>query len=233
VRRIAQPFPATSWDLLADASSRGRRSAMAQNEFADRYYAAIRAFIAAIVRDDRDVDDLTQRFFETAVISGRLLAKADREKGAFRPYLKQSIRNFLVDERRRLGRIVRAEVRPDAAEAGWDTVASTESAPDEAMLRAWAQSLVGVAISKLKAACDERGQGEHFELFTRRYLSGDDAPPNWRDIGARFGLEEKIARSRADTAARRFRVILREMVAGDVGSDARVDEELRQLMALL
>lgn len=233
MRPIAQPFPATSWDLLADAASRGPRSAMAQNEFADRYYTAIRAFIGAIVRDERDVDDLTQRFFETAVLSGRLFARADREKGPFRPYLKQSIRNFLVDERRRLGRNVQAEVRPDVAEPGWDAVAAPASAPDEALLRAWAQSVVAVAVGKVKASCAERGQAEHFALFARRYLAEEDAPPSWREIGAAFGLEEKIARSRADTVARRFRLVLREIVASDVGSDAGVDDELQQMMALL
>src|SRR6185503_6003199 len=107
-------FPSTSWELLADASRRGDEWATARNELAERYYAAVRAYIAAITRNGVDPDDLTQRFFETVVLSGRLLQHADREKGRFRPYLKQSIRNFLVDEHRRQARALAADVHPDA-----------------------------------------------------------------------------------------------------------------------
>ena len=98
---ISQPFPLTSWDLLAAASGHGAQSATALNEFAERYYAAVRAFIAAVTRNPDDAEDLTQRFFETVVLSGRLLMRADPHKGRFRSYLKQAIRNFLVDEHRR------------------------------------------------------------------------------------------------------------------------------------
>lgn len=190
--------------------------------------------MAVIVRDREAVDDLTQRFFETVVLSGRLLTRADRHKGQFRPYLKQAIRNFLVDERRRAARHERAEVRPDADEAGWQAVAAeASSAPEEEMLRAWARSLIGIAMTKLRGVCDENGQGEHFELFARRYLTDADAPPSWRDLGARFGLDEKIARSRAETAARHFRILLRELIASDLGSNATVDQELRGVIALL
>jgi DNA-directed RNA polymerase specialized sigma24 family protein len=92
-------FPSTRWGLLAAARA-GGDSADALSEFSNRYYAAVRAFIAAVTREPEEADDLTQRFFETAVLTGRVLVHADRRKGHFRPYLKQTIRNFIVDERR-------------------------------------------------------------------------------------------------------------------------------------
>src|SRR5688500_15472524 len=96
-------FPSTSWELLAGAARRGDGSTTARNELAERYYAAVRAYIAALTRGASHSDDLTQRFFETVVLTGRL-ARADREKGPFRPYLKQAIRNFLIDEHRHQSR---------------------------------------------------------------------------------------------------------------------------------
>jgi len=227
-------FPPTSWDLLAEASRDGARSAAAQNEFADRYHGAIRAFIAAIVRNSADADDLTQRFFETVVLSGRLFTRADPHKGKFRPYLKQSIRNFLVDEHRRHARSVQPEVRPDALAGGWNAIVPEGSpGPDEELLREWARSLVAIAVGRLEAFCAEHEQAQHFELFARRYLRDPDHPPSWREIGRTFGLDEKIARSRAETAARRFRSILRDLVTSDIGSDADVDEELQAVIAVL
>jgi RNA polymerase sigma factor (sigma-70 family) len=227
-------FPSTRWELLADASVHGERSPAALNEFANRYYAAVRAFIAAVARNPVDADDLTQRFFETVVLSGRLLTRADRQKGAFRPYLKQAIRNFLIDEHRRQARSVNPDVRPDTLDEGWNAIA-TESTPgpDAELLRAWARSLVGIAVGRLETICAENGQEQHFQLFVHRYLSDPDNPPSWRDVGAAFSLDEKIARSRADTAVRHFRVLLRNLVASDMGSEKGIDEELQAVIAVL
>jgi len=227
-------FPSTKWELLADASLRGDQSAAALNEFADRYYAAVRAFVAAIARSTVDADDLTQRFFETVVLSGRLLTRADRQKGSFRPYLKQAIRNFLVDEYQRQARSVDRDVRPDTLDQGWNAIATDSSpAPDAELLRAWARSLVGMAIARLEQVCAENGQAQHFQLFAHRYLADPDHPPSWRDVGAAFGLDEKIARSRADTAVRHFRVLLRNLVASDMGAEKGIDEELNAVIAVL
>jgi RNA polymerase sigma factor (sigma-70 family) len=220
--------------LLASAARRGGHAGSALDEFADRYYGAVRAFIAAIVRDRADADDLTQRFFETIVLSGRLLTRADPRKGSFRPYLKQAIRNFLVDERRRRERSIVADVRPDALDAGWNAVATESAAgPDEELLRAWARSLVTMAVTRLETLCAEKNQTEHFQLFARRYLANPDHPPTWREVGERFGLDEKVARSRAETAVRQFRLLLRDLVSTDLGSEIDVDGELQAVIALL
>jgi RNA polymerase sigma factor (sigma-70 family) len=228
-------FPSTSWDLLTHASSpRGDGSAEALNEFAERYYAAVRAFIATAVRHALDADDLTQRFFETVVLSGRLLAHADQRKGSFRPYLKQAIRNFLVDERRRAARAVLPQVRPDTLAGGWnDVIDQSSCAPDEALLRAWAQRLVAMAMARLETRCLANGQAQHFQIFAHRYLTERQPPPTWREVGEAFGLDEKTARGRAATAARHFRGLLRQLIASDLGSEQTVDDELHAMMAVL
>jgi len=168
------------------------------------------------------------------VLSGRLLGRADPHKGRFRPYLKQAIRNFLVDEHRRDERSVKPDVRPDALQGGWDTIA-TESAPgpDADLLRAWARSLVAMAVTRLETLCEEKGQRQHFELFVHRYVRDPDHPPPWREVGKAFELDEKTARSRAETAARHFRALLRNLIASDVGSEEDIDNELQAVIAVL
>jgi DNA-directed RNA polymerase specialized sigma24 family protein len=194
----------------------------------------VRAFISALIRDQGDAEDLAQRFFETVVLSGRLLGRADPQKGSFRAYLKQAIRNFLVDEHRRDLRSVSPDVRPDAIDGGWDTIpAEASRGPDAELLRAWARSLVGMAVARLEALCEEKGQRQHFDLFMRRYVQDPDHPPPWREVGRAFQLDEKIARSRAETAARHFRVLLRNLIASDVGSDEDIDRELQAVIAVL
>ena len=90
-----------------------------------------------------------------------------------------------------------------------------------------------MAVSRLEASCAASGQAQHFQLFARRYLQDPDQPPSWREVGQAFGLDEKIARSRAETAARRFRALLRDLVTSDIGSEADVDEELHAVIAVL
>jgi DNA-directed RNA polymerase specialized sigma24 family protein len=149
-------------------------------------------------------------------------------------YLKQAIRNFLVDEHRREMRAITADVRPDADDEGWnDLVAESSPGPDEALLREWGRALVAMAVTRLETLCRENGQAQHYELFARRYLADADRPPSWREIGEAFGLDEKVARSRAETAARHFRALLRQLIAGDLGSEQGIEAELQTVLAVL
>jgi RNA polymerase sigma factor (sigma-70 family) len=232
--RARRQFPSTVWDLLGSAARRDDHSAAALSEFADRYYAAVRAFIEASSRHSVDADDLTQRFFEVVVLSGRLLERADSDKGHFRPYLKQTIRNFLIDEYRRQARTPNADVRPDGEDGGWNAIAADAApGPDTELMRAWAKSLVAMAVERLEEFCETHDQRQHFQLFVQRYLSDPDNPPSWREVGDAHGLTEKIARSRAETAARRFRELLRRLFATDIGSEAEIDAELQSVIAIL
>jgi DNA-directed RNA polymerase specialized sigma24 family protein len=232
-------FPKTSWTLLGQASTgRARGNPAATNEFTERYYPAVRAYISAIVRNDTTAEELTQQFFMTAVLSGRLLLHANRAKGSFRPYLKQAIRNFLIDEHRRLARTKEespeSSVHPDGFKQGWEGLADVASSgPDTDLLRALGQSIVKMAIEKVHAICNEKGQQLHFQLFARRFLSGSDELPGWKDVGAAFNLDEKTARSRAEPVVRCFRAVLWDLIATDMGSEKAFEHELRSLIGVL
>lgn len=227
-------FPSTSWELLTHAARRGDGAAMARNEFAERYYDAVRAYIAALTRGASQTDDLTQRFFEAVVLSGTLLERADHEKGRFRQYLKQAIRNFLIGEHRQQSRLMANEVYLDDVTNGWSLAAVDVSpSPDEEMMRGWAQGLVAMALSRLERVCEEKRQREHFEMFVRRYVDDPDHPASWREVGEPFGLDEKTARNRTETVARQFRSLLRQLIATDIGAGEDIDDELKSVLAVL
>src|SRR5262245_38746615 len=129
-------LPPTSWTLLALASG---GSSDARSEFAQRYYRAIRAYIARLA-GEQDADDLVQGFFEESVLSGRLLSGADRHKGQFRAFLKASIRHYVVDAYRRRTRKkaqpAGQEVRPDGFDDGWNGLGAAPSpGADDELLR--------------------------------------------------------------------------------------------------
>ena len=227
-------FPSTSWELLSHAARHGEDAGTARSEFAERYYGAVRAYIAALTRGASQTDDLTQRFFESVVLSGTLLARADQEKGRFRQYLKQAIRNFLIGEHRQQSRRTANEVHLDGVTDGWSLIAADGApSPDEEMMRAWGQSLVAMALSRLERVCEEKHQREHFAMFLRRYVDDPDRPPSWEEVGAPFGLDEKTARNRTETAARQFRSLVRQLIASDIGAGENIDQELQTVLSVL
>jgi RNA polymerase sigma factor (sigma-70 family) len=231
-------LPQTSWTLLAAVRGEGSDAAAAREEFVRRYYPPVHAYLAAIIRDavgPVEPEELTQGFFSQAVATGRLLAGADRAKGSFRPYLKQALRNYVIDWQRKQARTPQPEVRPDADDGGgWERVITDVTpGPDTAFHAAWVRTLIEEALGKVQARCEAKGQQEHFALFVGRYLNESGEQPSWRDLGTEFNLDEKTARSRAETVARHFRLLLRETLAQDVGSGQNVDEEIAVLLAAL
>ena len=225
-------LPPTSWTLLAEAS--GESGTAARNELVGRYYRPVRAYIGAIVRDGERADELTQAFFERVVLSGRLLRAADRERGSFRALLKQALRNFVTDDLRRIQTAGRRDVHPDGDARGWDEV--TQRVAQSAELdyhQAWVRTLLELALAKVQATCLARGQAEHFDLFTARYLGASASPPSWRELGTPLGIDEKAARNRTETVARHFRLVMRRMLIEETGSPRGADAEAAALLEML
>jgi RNA polymerase sigma factor (sigma-70 family) len=238
VRRAGVLLPKTSWTLLVTAQGEGETAVAAREEFARRYYRPVHAYVRAIVQDPQKAEDLTQGFFTGAVATGRILIGADRAKGRFRPYLKQALRNFITDSQRRQQREERLfaerehSVDSDRAVDDLDLAEDPSPGPDAAFHNAWVRALLNEAMDQVRATCEARGQQEHFKLFLGRYLTELDEPPSWRDLGTAFNLDEKTARSRADTVARHFRLVLRGILAEEVGVE-NIDEEIASLLVFL
>ena len=233
----AARLPSTSWSLLAAAGRSDEAAAAARAEVTARYYRPVHAYLVAIVRDPDLARELTHGFFEQAILSGRLPARADRARGPFRPYLKQALRNYVTDVWRRETRQRRHAPGPPMdpdPEGNWEPqIADARPEPDVAFHAAWVRALLDEAIDRVRSICAVRGQTEHFALFVGRYLSKTGDPPSWKALGATYGLEEKTARSRAETAAQHFRRELRELLRRDVETEQDVDQEIATLLAFL
>jgi DNA-directed RNA polymerase specialized sigma24 family protein len=226
------PLPATSWTLLAEATS--DHGDAARNELVARYYRPVRAYLGAIVRDSERTDELTQAFFEQVVLSGRLLRAADRQRGTFRALLKQALRNFVTDDHRRRQVATRRDVHPDGDTQGWDAIGDDVGQSAELDYhQAWVRALLDLALARVREACLSRGQEAHYQLFTGRYLSGSGVPPSWRELGAPLGIDEKAARNRTETVARHFRLVLRRMLIEETGSPGGAAAEAAALLEML
>ncbi len=236
---VANRFPQTSWTLIGAVREGGDGQRPALEEFTRRYYRPAYAYITAILRDRGEAEDLTQEFFTVTVVSGRLFKSLNQEQGRFRPFLKTAIRHHLIDWVRKQGRTVHLEDHPDTEDGGWEGIGTTVAGPDRAYHRAWVEALLEEALGKVQRICMEKNQDVHFELFRAYYLSRSPEPPSWESLAVAYGLEDgKQARSRAETVARHFRIVLRRLVSKDLGpvpprESRAVDEEIATLQSLL
>src|SRR5689334_5805964 len=68
-------------------------------QFIQRYEPAIRNYLAALIKDPYDAEEVAQEFFLKALRHG--FAGADPERGRFRDYLKIAVRNAAMTHLRR------------------------------------------------------------------------------------------------------------------------------------
>lgn len=237
--------PKTSWTLLAKAREQSDQGARAREDFAQRYYRPVQKFLLHLVRDGEQAEELAQEFFTRLSRPGGLLERARPGRGAFRDYLRESLRNLVKDHYRH-DRTQALQTHPDQVTAGgWDIMELTVLPVAEAAFHhEWVKATLADALTRVRAHCLQRNQQVHLGLFEARYLSEAGLTPSWEELGARYSMDQKAARERADTVARHFRLVLRRMLrseitvpggGGDRGqvTEAAIDKEIKALLSPL
>lgn len=238
---VYERFPETSWTLLSKAREGGDAGGRAREDLARRYYPPVHEFLLTLVSDEEKARDLTQEFFARLSESGGILEHADREKGAFRDYVKQALRHLVIDHFRRSNK-EGYQIHPDqASTAGWEILDLAEFPAAEAAFHfTWVKVTLAEALTRVRALCIKRKQEPHLNLFEARYLCDADRERSWSELGAPYGLDGRTARERADTVARHFRLVLRRMLRNEITvpdgapvSEGVIDQEIRALLSPL
>ena len=212
----SERFPETSWTLLARAREQTAEGVRAREDFAHRYYKPVREFLLVLVKDPEQAGVLAQEFFARLSTPGNVLERVRKEKGSFHNYVQEILRNLATDYHRRRSKEA-LEAHPDQlADGGWETIeAQGLPAAEAAFHDAWVKLTLAEALGRVRALCLKRNQEIHFKLFEARYLS-EDPGPSWQELGARCGMDQKVARERAETVVRHFRLVLRRMLRNEI-----------------
>lgn len=234
---LGHRFPNTSWTLLAKAREQCADGARAREDFARRYYRPVREFLLVLVHDPEKAADLSQEFFAKISAPGGLLCHASPGKGPFHNYLQQALRNLVIDHHRRSRKDGVEMHRGRASDGQWPILdVGSFPAAEAAFHRVWVKDTLAAAVTLVRALCAKRKQDMHFALFEARYLCETDA--SWEELGARYGLDQKAARERADTVVRHFRLVLRRMLRNEITvpggapvTEAAIDEEIQVLLS--
>src|SRR6476659_4164862 len=100
-------FATTHWSVVLAAGHSSAAGAQAALEKLCRtYWFPLYAFARRQGNSPEDAQDLTQDFF-FRLLEKNYLAKADPDRGKFRTFLLGSLKNFLVNEWKRAGRLKR------------------------------------------------------------------------------------------------------------------------------
>ena len=237
-------FPPTRWSMVLAARQdgdhgNGRR---ALNELCAIYWQPVYSFARRRGHSPQDAEDLAQGFF-LRVIDESLLGKADATQGKLRSFLLGAFQRYQREEWRkdtalkRGGGAVIFSMNSHEAEAAFKAEDPSVASPEEEFERRCALALLEAAMKKLGAEQSALGRGKAFEQL-RPLLSpssgGDDAQSH-ATLAASLGLTEEASRAAVYRLRKRFREILRDVVADTLENptEAAVDEELLALRSAL
>lgn len=224
-----QSFPETRWSLIrrarvpeADDASLG--------EWCRGYWLPVREYIRAHGRSREDAEDLTQRFFERMLANGFSRSLPESLTGAFRAFLKRSVKNFLIDQHRAA---VRQRRGGGAAHLQVDDMVLADPGPDPetAFARAWMMALIGRASGRLRAEMAAEGKEDFYERVCV-LLDGREPEVSRGELAADSGMNDGAFRVALHRTRLRFRAIIEDELRETVSSQEELEEEIRYLLSV-
>jgi RNA polymerase sigma-70 factor (ECF subfamily) len=228
-------FPATAWTIIRGA----------QGSKADVRRAALERLIQVYWRPvywqlRRDWNsphweaaDLTQEYF-AALLSEAPLQQVSPERGSFRAYVKATLRNFVLNARRREKAMVRGgaeSVIPlSELEAIEDQPYGTEDSPERAFDRELMRSIVRRVLEDLRSDCERRNKPQQYELF-HAFYSGEQAGrrPSYARLQQQFGLGPHDVKNLLADMRVRFRKRILDHLRDGISGEEELVNEIREV----
>ncbi len=212
-------FTTTIWDTI-------RQAKMGEPEAVERILKKYREPVVAFIRgrghSPEDAEDLAQDVF-LVIVRDDLLAKAERERGRFRDFLRGVVKNVLANA----GRVRRAAKRGAGAEPlPLDEVLGDPEAreQDEAFDSEWIRNLVALSLDRLRES-DER---YHRALSLQR-----DEGRSLEEIASAMNVSAKQVGNFLQQARKKLGEFIRREVQGYCSSSAELRDEVAYLKKFL
>jgi RNA polymerase sigma factor (sigma-70 family) len=243
-RPSSDRFVTTRWSVILSCAGSAVPTGLARNalsQLCQTYWRPIFAFVCRRGYSVADAQDLTQDFFVT-VLEGKLLHRADPERGKFRTYLLKALNDFLHDARDKQRAKKRGGGMQFVSWDDWMAEAPSQLSISEHSLKSWtaerifdlrwAATVVERALRRLAEECESHGRRRVFDVLSNA-LGAERADVSYVDLGKRLGAPEATVKRLLHEMRERYRALLREEVADTVEKPDSVDEEVRYLCAAL
>jgi RNA polymerase sigma-70 factor (ECF subfamily) len=233
-------FPTTHWSCVAhavDPASSESRAALA--ELFRVYWFPIYAFVRRKGHDPDQALDLTQEYC-TRLLETDVLSRADSTKGRFRTFLRTDCGYFLSHQHERRQALKRGAGRTylsiDArdAEGRYLREPVDMTSPERLFDRTWAMNLLEDVLKRLAEENTDAGRADQFEIL-QGSIGRQTDQASYAELSAQLGMSVAAVQKAVQRLRQRYRAILRERIAATLVDfdDAVIDEEIRQLFAVL
>ena len=231
-------FATTHWSVVLAAGERELpQAAEALEKLCRAYWYPLYVYVRRQGNSPEDAQDLTQDFL-SRLLEKNYFAKADRDRGKFRTFLLGSLKNFLVNEWKRAGRLKRGggveflSIDANVAEDRYATEPANEANPDAAYEQRWAVTLIEHVLATLRREYIAADKARLFEEL-KGFIWGDKSTASYAEIAGHLNLTEGTVKVAVHRLRQRFRQLLRAEVAHTVARPEDVDGELRHLIAVV
>jgi RNA polymerase sigma factor (sigma-70 family) len=231
-------FVTTHWSVVLSAREKDAPDSLAARErLCNLYWSPIYHFLRRDGHRPHDAQDLTQEFLSRFLHRDGLDHLKD-QRGKFRSFLLTFLKHFLSDERDRANAQKRGGgqslISLDACEAEErDALGAVDGlSPDQLYDRRWARAVMDEAARRLREEYAANGKAALFDEL-KDLQPGEHGESSYAEIGARLGLAKGTIASAVHRLRKRHREIVREEIAHTVARPEEIDEEIRNLLAVL
>lgn len=217
----------TCWTVIEGAAAGDEA---ARDTFATTYLDVVRAYLSARWRGTAHVErleDAVQDVFFDCLRTRGALARADRGRSSFRPFLHGIVKNVALRHEERRGREGRER---DPGAIAEDRIEATEEQLSRVFDRAWARSILARAADRQRRAAHDEASRARVRLLEARFSEGLPI----REIAARWEVDATRLHREYAKAREEFKRCLHEEVAFHMpGTHASIEAECERLQALL
>jgi DNA-directed RNA polymerase specialized sigma24 family protein len=235
-------FQTTHWtEILSACRADNPRRDEALGSVMSRYWRPVYCYLRRRGYGNEEAKDLVQGFFQEAVLERGLLRWASCTKGRFRALLLTALRRYCSNLHRYNAAQKRSPagglVSLDGAAAQWLAADDSSASPEHAFNYAWASQLLDDVLSAVEARCSIEGKLAHWNAFRERVLEPilyGAEQPSLPPLCERYRIPDEVkASNMIATVKRRFQREMARRIREVVGSDADVEEEIRELLEIL
>lgn len=232
-------LPATPWTQLVRLRGEGAQADEALGRVCELYWKPICLHLRRKGFDEHDAQDLTQDFLSKLITRGDFSC-VDESRGRLRSYLLTALNHFVANvlraraaEKRGAGvQMMSLDYEPEDESTPRLDPASTADGPDAQFDRAWAAALLEQVLVDLREDYAAQGKAALFDAL-QPALAWNGASQDQASIGAPLGMDAGAVRVAVHRMRLRYRNTLYRHIAATVETEEQVEEEIRDLMAIL
>jgi RNA polymerase sigma factor (sigma-70 family) len=231
-------FVTTHWSVVLSARQKDSPDSQAARERLCRtYWPPLYHYLRREGHNLHDAQDLTQEFLSRFLHRDGLDHLID-QRGKFRSFLLTFLKHFLSDQRDRANAQKRGGgkqlISLDACEAEErDALGPVDGlSADQLYDRRWARAVMDEAARRLREEYAASGKANLFDEI-KDIQPGKHGESSYAEIGVRLGRAKGTIASAVHRLRKRHREIVREEIAHTVARPEEIEEEIRNLLAVL